>query len=509
MMHYFFDNAMLHSPNKIHASKTVNLPCPQNEGLEDATMKRRAFMKLTGSSAVAWSAASSGLIHGANDRIRIGLIGCGSRGSYDAQIMRGTAEDIQAAAAGNYHGGNLDPRLKEPRNVEIAGLCDVFGSRMESARKWAPQAKTYSDFRRMLEDRDIDAVIIATPDQWHASMLILACEAGKDVYLEKPVMYRIAEAKAMIEAVRRNKRIVQIGTQHRAADHIAEAAKIIQSGKIGEVHFVRVWNYMNALFGSPPVPDSEAPPDLNWDAWLGPAPQVPFNRNRLNYRSFMDYTNGIISDFGNHRFDSIHQIMGAEKPNTVASSTIRFNRKTAGDIYDMQTAIYEYPDFILNYEACNYNGLGLGGRTPGMEYYSMRGPENRPHGMAFYGTDAALFVDRIGMELYSEPKPPEGRGAAMFGSSWEPRMEKIMVNEDEPTPLHTKYFIDNLRSRREPFSNIENGARATAVACMGNIAAWTGQKLEWDSESFSFGSNEDANRHLFRPYRKPWDLVSF
>ena len=97
----------------------------------------------------------------------------------------------------------------------------------------------------------------------------------------------------------------------------------------------------------------------------------------------------------------------------------------------------------------------------------------------------------------------------MFGSSWDPRMEKIMVNEDEPTPLHTKYFIDNLRSRREPFSNIENGARATAIACMGNVAAWTGQKLEWDSESFSFGSNEDANRHLFRSYRKPWNLVNF
>ena len=117
----------------------------------------------------------------------------------------------------------------------------------------------------------------------------------------------------MIEAVRRNKRIVQIGTQHRSADHIAEAAKMVQGGKIGEVRFVRVWNYMSRM-GSAPVPDSEPPADLNWDAWLGPAPKVPFNRARLNYRSFMDYTNGIISDYGNHRFDSVHQIMGVETP---------------------------------------------------------------------------------------------------------------------------------------------------------------------------------------------------
>jgi predicted dehydrogenase len=378
---------------------------------------------------------------------------------------------------------------------------------MDTAKKWAPEAKTYSDFRKLLDDKEIDAVIIATPDPWHAAMLILACDAGKDVYLEKPVMYRVGEAKAMIDAVRRNRRIVQIGTQHRAADHIAEAAKIIQSGKIGEVHFVRVWNYMSVAYGNTPVPDSDPPANLDWDAWLGPSPKVPFNRNRLNYRSFMDYTNGIISDYGNHRFDSVHQIMGEEVPLNVASSAVRFNKKLAGDIYDMQTATYEYPNFILCYEACNYNGHGLGGRTPGMRYYGMRGPEDRPHGMAFYGTEAVLFVDRIGMELYPEPKPPASGGRRGF--VWEPRMEKIAMNEDEPTPLHTKYFADNVRARKEPFANIEVGVRATIVACIGNVAYWTGRKLKWDAESYSFKGDQQANRHLFRSYRKPWNLVKF
>jgi predicted dehydrogenase len=313
----------------------------------------------------------------------------------------------------------------------------------------------------------------------------------------------------MVDAVRRSKRIVQIGTQHRSADHIAEAAKMVQGGKIGEVRFVRVWNYMGLAWGNPPVPDSDPPADLDWDAWLGPAPKVPFNRSRLNYRSFMDYTNGIISDYGNHRFDTVHQIMGVEKPTAVSSSAVRFNKKLAGDIFDMQTATFEYPSFILNYEACNYNGHGLGGRTEGMRYYGMRGPEDRPHGMAFYGTEAALFVDRLGMELYPEPKVQERGGGRRGPSVWEPRMEKIKVNEDEPTPLHTKYFVDNVRARKEPFASVEVGVRATTIACIGNVAYWTGRKLKWDPEALTFPGDNEANKFLFRSYRKPWDLVKF
>ncbi|HTS28497.1 MAG TPA: Gfo/Idh/MocA family oxidoreductase, partial [Bryobacteraceae bacterium] len=286
-------------------------------------MQRREFLRTSGAGAAVLAAASYQRVSGANDRLRVALIGCGGRGTFDARLMRGTPEDILAVAPENYHGGNLDPRLKEPRNVQIAALCDVYGARLDAAKRWAPEAKTYSDFRKLLADQEIDAVIIATPDHWHAQMLILACDAGKDVYCEKPVFYRLGEAKAMAAAVRRNQRIVQIGTQHRSADHIAEAAKMIQSGKIGEVHFVRVWNYMGMAWGNPPVPDSDPPTDLNWDFWLGPAPQVPFNRNRLNYRSFMEYTNGIITDYGNHRFDSVHQIMGVERPATAVSSAVR------------------------------------------------------------------------------------------------------------------------------------------------------------------------------------------
>jgi len=315
-----------------------------------------------------------------------------------------------------------------------------------------------------------------------------------------------------VEAVRRTKRIVQVGTQHRSADHLAEAARMVQGGQIGEVHFVRVWNYMPRMGSAAPVPDSEPPAGLNWDAWLGPSPKVPFNRNRLNYRSFMDYTNGLITDYGNHRFDSVHQIMGVEKPVKVSSSTITFDKKKAGDLFDFQQATFEYPDFIMSYEACVYNGHGLGGRTPGMRYYGMRGAEDRPHGMAFYGTEAALFVDRIGMELYPERSGGGGRGGrgGTPAQPVPPPQERMHMNEDEPTPLHTKYFVDYVRSRKDPFANIEVGVRATAVGCMGNVAAWTGRKLTWDAETWRFRSDDEANsKYLFREYRKPWDLVKF
>jgi len=476
-------------------------------------MERRDFLKNSaGAGVAAWTAVSASRVLGANDRLNVGLIGCGGRGTFDARLMRGAPEDIQAVANENYHNGNLDPRLKQPRNVDIMALCDCYGSRMDAAKKWTPQAKTYDDFRKLLADKTVDAVIIATQDQWHAQMLILACQAGKDVYLEKPVIYRLAEAKAMIAAVRNSKRIVQVGTQHRAADHIKEAAKIVQSGKIGEVHFVRVWNYMGGgMGGRAAVPDSAPPADLNWDAWLGPAPYVPFNQSRLGYRSWMDYTNGIISDYGNHRFDTVHQIMGEEIPLAVSSSALRFNKQRVGDLYDMQQATYEYPSFILSYEANNYNGHGAGGRTPGMRYYSMRGADDRPHGEAFYGTEGTLYVDRIGMELYPEPAGGGGGRGRRGGAEAPPaaRPEKMQMNEDEPSPLHTKYFVDHVRARTEPSPNIETGTRASAICLMGNVAYWTGRKLKWDAKTWTFPGDAEANKYLFRAYRKPWDLVKF
>ena len=161
---------------------------------------------------------------------------------------------------------------------------------------------------------------------------------------------------------------------------------------------------------------------MDWDFWLGPAPKVPFNPDRLSYRNFMDYTNGVISDYGMHRTDSVHQVMGVDAPLAVASSSIRYRKGISGELPDIHQATFDYPDFVLSVEACTFNSHGLGGRTPGMRYHGMRGEDDRPHGMAFYGTEAALYVDRLGMELYPEPKSGM-RGAQ--ASAKEPEFEEI------------------------------------------------------------------------------------
>lgn len=410
-------------------------------------------------------------VQGANDRIRVGLIGCGARGRYLARLMR------------------------EVPGVEFVAVCDVYAANAEPARQWAgAHARAYKDFRRLLEQSDIDAVVIATPDHWHAIPTVLACQAGKDVYVEKPLAHNIREGRAMVEAARRYNRIVQTGTQHRSAPHFAEVARIIQSGELGRVHFVRVWNYSNMFPGGiGREPDSDPPPGLDWDFYLGPAPSVPFNRRRFlgTYRWFWDYAGGTITDFGTHRFDTVHQIMGVEAPLRVSASGGRFALDDAGEMPDVLQVTYEYPGFVLSYEACNLNAHGLGGRTPEMKYYQARGEHDRPHGMAFYGTNGALFADRIGYEIY----PEQGR----TGRRW--------VQAADATAAHVRNFIECVRSRTRPNADVETGHRSTVVAHLGNIAYKIGRKLRWDPQKETFPEDREACALLGRNARKPWDLL--
>jgi predicted dehydrogenase len=343
-------------------------------------MKRRDFLEHTGR--LAFTAASARRIFGANERVAIGLIGCGGRGRHVARLMR------------------------EAPGVEFSAVCDVYEPNALNAKQWAgSQARAYGDFRRLLDRNDIDAVLVATPDHWHAIPTVLACQAGKDVYVEKPLAHNIKEGRAMAEAARRYNRIVLTGTQQRSATHFPEVARIIQGGELGEMHYVRVWNFSNMFpAGIGREPDSDVPEGLDWDFYLGPAPLVPYNRKRFRgtYRWFWDYAGGTITDFGTHRFDTVHQIMGVDAPRTVSASGRRFSLQDAGEMPDVLQVTYEYPGFVLSYEVCNLNAHGLGGRTPDMRYYNARGAENRPHGMAFYGTNGALFADRIGYEIYPE-----------------------------------------------------------------------------------------------------------
>jgi predicted dehydrogenase len=433
-------------------------------------MRRRYFLSATA------AALAGQRAHGANDRIVAGLIGCGGRGRYVANFMR------------------------EAPGVEFAAAADVYLPNAEKAREWAgTSGAAYQDFRRLLDRKDIDVVIVATPDHWHAGATVLACQAGKDVYVEKPLAHNVREGRAMVEAARRHNRIVQAGTQHRSAPHFKEVQELVQSGAIGRVHFVRVWNYVNmAPRGIGRETDSPAPDGLDWDYYLGPAPKVPFNRKRFlsTFRWFRDYAGGYITDFGTHRFDTVHQIMGATAPRTVSAAGGRFYIDDAGDIPDTLQVTYEYPGFILSYESTFLSGHGVGGRLPGMRYYGMKGQWDRPNGQAYYGTNGTILCDRIGYEVYPDAKP-ESKAP-----------EHMQMNTSDATRLHTARFIEAVRSRQKPEADVEIGHRSTTVPLLGNIAYDTGRKLHWDAVTEEVTGDADATRRLGRDARSEWNWIN-
>lgn len=436
------------------------------------------------------TALSASRVLGANDRVRIGLIGCGGRGRYVARLMR------------------------EAPNVAYTAVADCYGTNAEIARQWAgPDARSFQDFRRLLELKDIDAVHIATPDHWHAIISVLACEAGKDVFVEKPTSLTVREGRAMVQAARKYNRIVQVGTQHRSAPHFMKIAEMIQRGDIGQVKFVRLWNYANHTFGGMSRnPSLTPPPDLDWDMYLGPSPKVPFNSNRFlgTYRYFWDYSGGYITDFGNHRLDTMQQIMGVSAPHTISASGGLFVMNDGRETPDFLTVTYEYDGFIATYEGSNLNSHGMGGRTPGHRYYNARGEWDQPNGIAFYGTEATIYAERIGWEIFPEPDP------VVFGrrnpadppaAPRQLKVKRMWENVEEPTKAHCLNFIECVRSRKTPNADIEIGHRSTTVALLGNIAMKTGKKLKWDAKKEDFIDAPDASALLTRTLRKPWDLI--
>ena len=451
-------------------------------------MQRRQFIQKASGTALVSAAAFSRIL-GANDRLNVALIGCGERGRLDADLLR------------------------QVPGVSIVAVCDVYQAHAAAAKTWSGTGcQSYSDFRKLLEQKEIDAVLVATPDHWHAAITVLACQAGKDVYVEKPLAHSVCEGRKMVEAARRYNRVVQTGTQQRSAPHTQQAAEIVRSGQLGPVHFVRVWNYLNmSPDGIGQSADSAPPAGLDWDFYLGPAPEVPFNKNRFlgSYRWFWDYAGGMATDYGTHRLDSVHQIMGVDAPQSAVAAGGRYELKDGAETPDVLQITYEYPGFVLSYEASMLNDHGCGGRTPGKKYYLTRTSDDRPHGMAFYGTNGSLFVDRVGFEVYPEPRGESGPGAVTSaGASTEGfRTEPVEVAGADSTALHLKNFIECVRSRQKPVADVEIGHHSTTVPHLGNIAFRTGHKIHWEAEREVIAGDAMATGLLDRSARKPWDLI--
>jgi predicted dehydrogenase len=462
-------------------------------------MRRRDFLtaSLT-ASAFAFTARSYAQIAGANNRVRLALIGCGGRGMFVARLMR------------------------EAPETQFVAACDVYDANAGRAKEWmGGEAEAYRDFRRALDRKDIDAVLVATPDHWHAIPTVLACQAGKDVYVEKPLAHNVREGRAMVDAARKHKRIVQTGTQHRSAPHYRQIQEIITRGDIGAVRFVRVWNYVNRVRGFSGGDGATGgrnsgnlaaqPPGLDWDFYLGPAPLVPFDRTRFlgSFRNYFDYAGGYVTDWGTHRFDSVRQVMNEANPLTASASGRRYELKDGGDTPDVVQATVQFPEFTMSYEAIQINGHGAAGRTPEMKYYRMAGAEDRPHGEAFYGTKGTIIADRIGFDLYPEPVGNALRGVPRNGTEAVPygAPKRQSIPSRDTTDLHTTNFIDCVRTRKPPSAEVEIGHLSSIVPHLINIAYRTGEKLQWNAASETIKGDPDSSALLTRRARPPWNIV--
>jgi predicted dehydrogenase len=409
-------------------------------------------------------------IRGANDRVAVALIGAGRQGRSDM--------------------GNA---IEQP-DTEVVAVCDVYEPNLALGLEAAPGAKPIRDFRRVLDDKAIDAVIIGTPDHWHAAQTILACEAGKDVYVEKPISVSIAEGRAMVNAARRYQRVVQAGTQQRSGKHFQQAAELVKAGRIGKVTQVRTWNFGNESpegIGNPT--DSAPPKELDWDMWLGPAPKRPFNANRFgvapdrwsSFRWFWDYAGGMMTDWGVHWLDIVQLVMNVDAPRSISTSGGKFVLEDNRETPDTILATFQYPGFICTYENRAANAAPL-----------LNGKSN---GMLFHGTDGTLFVDRQGLEIVPETRKR--------GETAVERTEGLKVENSNQHHLdHMKNFLECVRSRKTPIADIEIGHRSTTTALLGNIAYRTGHRIEWDAARERIVGDARASAYLTREYRRPWKL---
>jgi predicted dehydrogenase len=444
-------------------------------------MTRRVFVQAGGAAAL--TAASWKRAYGANERIGIGLIGFG--------------------LIGRIHAGNF---MAQP-DAQIRAVAETYRPRLEAAAaKVGEPVAQYPDFRKLLDSRDVDAVVVATPDHWHALMTMMACAAGKDVYVEKPLTLFVREGRWMVEVARRHKRVVQVGTQARSGKHLQHARELIRSGRLGQIVSVQCNSLRNVSpgFGSPP--DQPPPPELDWDLWLGPAPMRPYNPNRAIYhfRWFWDYSGGQMTNLGQHSLDIVHWIMGVKGPKAVTSVGGRYFLKDNCEVPDTQDVILEYPGFtaICQYRECAASAKANAG------------------GLVFCGTHGTMPLSRECYEVIPDRKEnPTNTVARMFGGHpvggpqpvpdqpalWTEPAKDASGSSEAQYVGHVRNFLDCIKSRRQPIVDLESGHRVATACHLANISLRTGRKIRWDADQEEILGDPEAARMLVRPYRQPWD----
>jgi predicted dehydrogenase len=444
------------------------------------SLSRRDFTK---SLAVAATALSTKRVLGANDRIRLGFIGLGNRGD---QV--------------------LDAFLAHP-DAQVVAICDLYQPYLDfAAKKIGTSPKSFTDYRRLLELKILDAVVINTPDHWHALQTIHACQAGKDVYVEKPLSLCVAEGRAMVEAVRSNDRVCQVGIHRRSVPFCREAAEFVRQGGLGKVTVARAFHIQNEWppgIGNPP--NTEPPPGVDWDAWLGPAPKVPYNPNRTFYRFrwFYDYSGGQVTNFGVHYLDFIHQALGHDAPQAVTAMGGRFaGMDDNREIPDTLEAVWHYPgDTLVTFS--QFNATAAPWSLPGCEV-ELRGTKGT---LYLFGNGYEVVPDAVKGRPFPARSPVNRGEEKLYRDSARKLIEPHKVTgASGDTAFHARNFLDCVKSRARCHCDIETGHRSTSATLLANIALKTRSLLEWDAPAERITNPPEANRYLSCGYRAPYAL---
>lgn len=401
----------------------------------------------------------------ASEKLTVGLIGCRGMGW-----------------------ANLSSILKLP-DVSCAALCDVDSNVLnkraaELEKQTGKKPKLYKDFRKLLENKDIQAVIIGTPDHWHCLQTVQACQAGKDVYVEKPLANSIEECLTMVKAARHYNRVVQVGQWQRSGPHWDDAMQHAQSGKVGKIRLVKTWAYMGYGKDFVVKPDAPVPAGVDYEMWLGPAPKRPFNLNRFHgsFRYFWDYGGGLMTDWGAHMLDMALKGMNVTAPKSVQATGGMFGFPDfADETPDTQQVLYEFDNFSVIWE----HAKGV-----------MQGPYGRDHGVSFIGNLGTVVADRGGWEVLPEVE----EGKYLTEALPERRHDGYALD------LHTKNFVECIKSRQKPHADVEIGANAAICCQLGNIAYRTGKKVTWDGKNNTILNDEKATELAKAHYHNGWEL---
>ena len=458
---------------------------------EQKTTRRRFLQDSTASAAAVTLGLSAiggpaiGTARGANEKIRVGFIGVGNRGT---QLLDGFLQqnDVEVAALCDVYEPYL---MRDYSKVDKKLLTDLGGRVPKMTEKLGDNVARYKDFRQLLDRKDIDAVVVATPDHWHAILAIAACQAGKDVYVEKPLSVTVVEGRKMVEAAKRYNRVVQVGLHRRSSKQYMQAVGDVQAGKIGKVTVGRAYRISNMHpNGIGRCPDAAPPAGLDWDMWLGPRAERPYKDNLVLYKfRWWETYSSQVGNWGVHYLDAMRWILGQEAPISISAHGGRFAIDDDRTIPDTMEVIFEMPAGALlvfgQYEASGGEALAEG-------EIELRGTL----GNLYCGAEGKGFniVPSQGGQ-FQDPKP---------------RIEPAQSTQTDGdlTVQHIRNFVDCVKSRQKTNCDMETGHRSTTFALLANIALATKSRIDWDPKNEQITNNKKANQLLYYKYRKPWTL---